>query len=151
MSVRREPMTLFSEMTIALAHTKITDFLPGTSSGSSYSSKTMKTVTTFVIVLLSFICTDVSAENVMRVLFNNGLQNASLSCNASDWAKIDPIFTAVKPTRRNLRKVDVVSNDHMADFEMDVIGNDKVADEKKRKLLTNAQCRNLCAGQASGT
>jgi hypothetical protein len=111
---------------------------------------TMISVTPFTILLLSFILPRVTAVNVMRYLFNNGIISEELSCNSTEWEKIDPIFDSVKPNNRALRQVNVSSKKRETDFEVDVIGEEG-NDEKKRELLTNAQCKNLCAGQTPGT
>jgi hypothetical protein len=107
----------------------------------------MKASTSFAVLLLALLSSGATAENVMRYLFNNGIKNGEFSCNATEWAKIDPIFEAVNPNNRNLRQEKVYNKKSTSHFEIDVIGNN----EAKRKLLTGAQCKNLCAGQAEGT
>lgn len=105
----------------------------------------MSLFTRFAILLLSFVFPAVTAKNVMRYQFNNGIENKDFSCSTAEWAVIDPIFEAVKPNNRNLRQSS--SKKRTLQFEIDVISND----ETKRQLLTGAQCKNLCAGQAAGT
>ena len=108
----------------------------------------MKFSTSFVILLLSCLSSKVIAENVIRYLFNNGVPNSALICNATDWAKIDPFFDNVKSTRRSLRQVNTISQARTLDFEMDIIGQHNV---KERDLQTHtaAYCKRECEGIAS--
>ena len=108
---------------------------------------TMKVTKSFAFLLLSYFSSGVISEDVIRVLFNNGVVNNNLICNSTDWTKINPIFENVNTTHRNLRQVQTMSNELAIDFELNVFG----VDNKERKLPTAAQCKNLCAGQTPGT
>jgi hypothetical protein len=85
--------------------------------------------------------------NVKRFLCSNGLINTIFRCNVTDWAKIVPIFASVKSIRRSWRTVDITGDKWwilrwtllVAAFMM------------KRKLLTNVDCRIVCAVPAEGT
>jgi hypothetical protein len=107
----------------------------------------MNLSTKAALLLLSLVSSGVTAENVIKYLFNNGIPNAALVCNATDWTKIDPIFNYTKVRRRTLRQVATVTKERTLDFEMDIIGQHNA---HERSLLTAAQCRNICDGTASG-
>jgi hypothetical protein len=110
----------------------------------------MKLSISFPFLLVSLVLgSGVTAESVMRYLFNNGIGDKDLFCDVTDWAKIDPIFEHARTARRNLRQVNTVRRKRASDFEMDVIGRHNI---KERELqYTASQCRNFCAGQVKGT
>jgi hypothetical protein len=108
----------------------------------------MKLSTSITLVLLSFLSFEVNAENVMRYLFNNGIEQAGLNCSATDWAKITSIFNNTSPIRRNLRQINIVKKERAMDFEVDIIGQHNIRERELQK--TPAECRNICSRYAKG-
>jgi hypothetical protein len=117
----------------------------------------MKLSTSFILLVFSFLSSGATAAkflssgataaNVIRYLFNNGVDQLGLVCNATDWTKINPIFNITYTGRRNLRQVNIVNKDRTLDFEMDIIGQHNIEERALQK--TPAQCREDCKGYAN--
>jgi hypothetical protein len=99
----------------------------------------------FIVLFLTLLVSTplvVKAETMLRVIFNNGTNNASMSCNAAENALIDSVFNFT--FRRNLRHI---SNDSK-DLKINFLNDSGEGQREHRGLQTRAYCADKCADGA---
>jgi hypothetical protein len=102
----------------------------------------------FVGAFASQICA-VQAETMLRVIFNNGIADPSLSCSAQDNLLVSRVFE--RPlNRRNLRSS--ATSDQMARSPIDYIQEIKQSNGngEDRELQAPAHCKEDCRGYVTG-
>lgn len=100
----------------------------------------MQPLLSIATLLFSLKCT--SANNEIRVVFNNGFAPSQASgCSASELAKVDAVFTT---SRRHLRRDSDTSNSMTSETSLS-------SSEEARELLYLRACKNICENYHPGT